>query len=777
MMTNDEIVAAAEAFHLRTGGTCQAIHNAYTDDIEFGLVGKQWDNQTQSERDIAKRLTLTVNRLRQFIYQVVNDYKKSEMTSKVLPHDTSEKDKKLAEIRRGIMRSLERKKGGLEAYNNACKTLVAGGLGGWQINTKYIPKSMDQEPYFLPIEDMASVIVDFDDCKELDLSDMRECIVYEIYGDKARFKKETGVDPDTFFSTGGGQPAIWGTKLGPKVSNYWFTEEVQDTVCLLSPIAQHILPGIGKAAYLSEIKDKLKEMKGPDDQPVEIPIEPLFATDKNGKPIQREEMRCKVRCAKIAAKQVIGEVLDWPVDEIPVIVVTGRKTVNNGKVVIEGLVRPAKDSQRSYNYLKSSKTERIAQVPKNPIFVSEEGIPATEKNKWDTMATRLWGFIRFKSYDSKGRAIPAPHRNDPIQADQGLIEEERSSVDEIKATLGMYDASIGNRSNETSGVAIANRAKEGDTNNYDFTESMVRAIKRSTRILNKLIPKVYDTERQIQIVGEDDKETVLMINKMMGDGSKDPNSYHMDEGEFDVDYEAGPSSATKGQDIRDNLTAIFSAVPGTVLPLGSEYIRNSEMRNADDAADRFERWANTQSPGLYPDKNQNPQQAQQQAAQMKQQLQQMQQQLQQMGPHLDQLQQENAKLQIENQHIKAKTDIEAAQLQIEQFNADTERMKVVGALQANQTNMLLAADKAKRDAAQAQHDQTLENSQHVHDTQMEHVGKAIDLANAAHGVNMDHQNLQLETAKAVSDHQLRADAQAKAPAPKAVPITPKPKAS
>lgn len=714
-LTNAQIIERAEKFFERVYATCSEIHKLYHADIEFGLIGKQWDPDAEKQR--AGRLTLTVNRLRQFIYQVVNDYKKSEMTSKVLPHDTSEKDKKQAEIRRGIMRSLERKKGGLTAYNNAAKTLVAGGLGGWRIVTDYIsPESVDeQEPKFIPIEDMGTVWVDFEDCREPDLADMMDCLITEQYT-KERFKSKFKKDPNDFLGSFE-NPTVWGNKEGPVVSDYWFKEESEDTTCKLAPIAGQLIPELAKKK--SAFKSDLEKLAGK----YGVDVDLLIATDEAGNPITRETTRCKVRCAKLAGKEIV-EVQDWPIDLIPVAIAIGRKTVNKGEIVIEGLTRQAKDAQKSYNYAKSNKTERMAQIPKVPWMVPTGGIPKNRKRDWAGEGNP--SYLEYNIYDEQGRPIPAPQRPQPVGIEPGLVEEEQQSVDEIKAAIGMYDASVGNRSNETSGRAIQARAQEADTTNYDFTESMITAIKYSTKVLNRLIPKVIDTARQVTMVGEDDKETTIMVNQDNPGGE----SYYLDDSEFDIDYEAGPSSATKGQDIRDNLTAIFQAVPGTVLPLGSEYIRNSEMRNADQAADRFERWANTQSPGLYEEKNQgapNPQMI----AQMQAQMQQMQQALQQMQPQMEQLAQENQRLKIENQAIKADKTLDAERVKIEWFKAKTDADKKGADVSAKQSDLALKAD-------QQQHDQLIDKAELVHSVHQDHQAGAMQHEQHAHAMNKDN---------------------------------------
>ena len=746
-MNKDDILERAEKFYGRVSGICQELHAAYSKDIDFGLLGRQWETADplgKKTREGSKRLALTVNRLKQFIYQVVNDYKKAEITSKVLPHDTSEKDKKLAEIRRGIMRSLERKKGGLQAYQIAAKTMITAGLGGWRLNTRYVdPKSHDQEPYFIPIHDMANVFLDYELCQEPDYSDMYDCQIQEAYSPE-RFKTEFGKSVEKMAGGEEFVSGVWGSKAAPLVTEYWFKEEQKDTLCRLIPQASEF--GFGKDEYKSELT-RLGEEMGFD-------TDSLIAKDeRTGKPIIRETTRCKVYCAKLAGKQVIGEVVEWPIDLIPVVIVTGRKVYNKGRLTIEGLIRQSHDAQMSYNYLKSNIAERIALAPKAPFEVAKESIDPKDKGRWETANVKNWPYLPYRAYTKDGKALPPPRRTDPISGDPALIEQERQSVDEIKASMGMYDASIGNKSNETSGRAIMARSAEADTGNYDFTESMVLGIKYSTKVLNKLIPKVYDTGRQVSMVGEDDKETVIVINQQLADGTE----YNLAEGDFDIDIEAGPSSATKAADIRENLTAIVQAFPQSAMAVGPEWIRNSEMRNADKTADAFERMVNMQMPGMFPDK-QNPNAL---PPQVQQQMAQMQAQIQQMGPQFQQLQQELQKVSLENQALKSGKQIEAARLQVDQFKADTERMKVQAEIGYKQGEMLLRADEANHAQLRDKADMALQAQGQRHTQQKDFATHNASMQMHGDKMRQDTQRIGLEADKAEKDRAAKISQQGK----------------
>ena len=88
---------------------------------------------------------------------------------------------------------------------------------------------------------------------------------------------------------------------------------------------------------------------------------------------------------------------------------------------------------------------------------------------------------------------------------QGINEGMALAAEDMKAVIGIYDAGLGARSNETSGKAILARQREGDVGSFVYIDNWSRAIRHTGQILNDLIPHVYDAERTIRIMGEDGK--------------------------------------------------------------------------------------------------------------------------------------------------------------------------------------------------------------------------------------------------------------------------------
>ena len=76
------------------------------------------------------------------------------------------------------------------------------------------------------------------------------------------------------------------------------------------------------------------------------------------------------------------------------------------------------------------------------------------------------------------RGATPPQRQAPPQISAGMMQEAMSAAEDIKAVTGIYDASLGARSNETSGVAINARAREGDVSTFHFIDNLTRSIRQ-----------------------------------------------------------------------------------------------------------------------------------------------------------------------------------------------------------------------------------------------------------------------------------------------------------
>lgn len=151
-----------------------------------------------------------------------------------------------------------------------------------------------------------------------------------------------------------------------------------------------------------------------------------------------------------------GSGTDWPGSSIPIIHVLGKQMILEGKPRLFSVVRPQKGAQQLINYSKSRIAETLSTSPITPFMLVEGQIEGYEK-EWSTLNTVNRLFLTYKAVDVAGRPAPPPQRQTFEPPIQSLSEFVAQEIDDMKATTGIFDASLGNSANEVSGQAIRAR--------------------------------------------------------------------------------------------------------------------------------------------------------------------------------------------------------------------------------------------------------------------------------------------------------------------------------
>jgi hypothetical protein len=222
--------------------------------------------------------------------------------------------------------------------------------------------------------------------------------------------------------------------------------------------------------------------------------------------------------------------------------------------------------------------------------------------------------------DIAGNPAQPPQRNvfePPIQA---LTIGAAQASDDIKATTNVYDASLGSQSNEVSGIAIQRRQGQMELSNFHFVDNLNRAILQCGVILCDLIPKIYDTPRQVRILGEDMQEEIVRVNQQFTDDHGVTRCYDLANGKYDVRMKIGPSFKTQREQTASQLVELSQNFPQLMQVAGDIVFDNLNLPGAEKIADRLRK---SMPPGLTDDPSKKPQemlaaQNQQQAQQIEQ---------------------------------------------------------------------------------------------------------------------------------------------------------------
>lgn len=558
--------------------------NEALDDLKFSRLGEQWPEESRRQREKDGRPCLTINRMPSFIRQVVNDSRQNKPQIKVHPVDDGS-DPAVAELLSGVIRNIEVQSNADVAYDTAIENAVTMGFGYFRIGVDYA--HADAFDLDITIDRIANPFTVYGDpySTAADSSDWNTAFITELMTQREFKRQYPKADVSDFSSlTNDDKDDLWFEDDSVRVAEYWVRDEVDSEIVKLS----------------------------------------------NGMILTAEELEPKIELFMLSGIQVVGsrptklhrvtqhmmngvEVLKttpWKGRYIPIVPVYGDEVWVEGKRHLLSLIRHAKDAQRSYNYWRTSAVEKVALDTRAP-WIGRRGTFNSDAEKWATANVRNHAYIEFDT--------EMPQRNLPGGVPAGDLQVALQASDDMKSIVGIHDASLGARSNETSGRAIMARQREGDVATFHFIDNMTRAIRHAGRVLVDLIPKVYDTPRMLRIMGEDGAPSVVPVNQEAQiDGQM--KVYDLTLGKYDVTVTSGPSFTTRREEAAMQMIELLRAFPQAASVIGDLLAKNLDWPGADEIAKRLKALVPPQALGQ---EGQDPrmQQIMQQGQQMIQQLQ------------------------------------------------------------------------------------------------------------------------------------------------------------
>ena len=529
------------------------------DDLKFSS-GDQWPIEVQNSRHLEARPCLTINKLDAYVRQIVNQMRQSR--PRMRAHSmNSEANAKVADVITGIFKHIEVNSDADTAYDTAGEYAVRIGWGYWRVITDYVREdSFDQEIYIRPIDNPFSVYFDPNSIQP-DGSDAEKVLITTLMS-KDDFKIQyPGADDGGDFNqrgTGDFDPD-WVQKEDIRVAEYFYVERKKTKLLLLSD---------GTKVY----KD-------------EAPSPEILAAAGIMVVGERETMRKQIKWCKLTGLEILEE-RDWSGRYIPVVPVYGQQLTVEDKRKKYGLVRNAKDAQRMYNYWQTSLTESIALAPKAKWLLAE-GQDEGHENEWAQANIKSMPVLRYKQTDINGKEAPAPQRLQPEPPPAGVIAAAMSIDKDLQSVVGIFDPSQLPQGN-MSGKAIRGQQMQQDMTNFHYYDNLVRSMKHTGRIILDLIPKIYDRERVMRIIGYDGQPEMVTLNQRTQDEmgvEKVLNDVTV--GEYDVYMDTGPGYQSKRQEAVEAMMPMISTNQELFNLAGDLVFRNMDFPGAEVIADRL----------------------------------------------------------------------------------------------------------------------------------------------------------------------------------------------
>lgn len=525
--------------------------DAALDDLKFACDyrlgpgathGAQWDEAVVRERN--GRPCLTNNVLPQYIGQIVGDNRINRPAIKVRPAEDA--DEELAEVRAGIIRYIEAQSNAQWIYTTALQASSTCGIGHFRVGLDYADNgSFLRDIRIKPIANPLSVIWDRLSVERTG-KDAKRCFITDEIPRNDFERQWPDANPSDMGLAADQQLLAdgWMTQDVVRVCEYWRIDEEERVLAQMPD------------GSVEDITEGLPE-------------------DVTKKPKETRKVTRRKACMwLVTGFSILEGPFEIPIDRIPVFRCYGRLFFVGGTKTWFGLTRFMKDTQRLQNYADSVIAETLALAPKQQWKATAS---AVEGREVAIRAAHKTGdpIIVFNDGGEVERLNPAP-------MPQGFFEWRQLLTQQLKDISGLHDASLGIASNETSGKAINARKVEGDIATIEYHDNHAAAIAECGRVINELIPIVYDTARQVRIVGDDEKLSVIKVND-----PNDPKAHDMSQGRFDIVVETGPSYSTKRVEAADSMNQFIQSFPAAAPFIGDLIAKAQDWPEAQKIGDRL----------------------------------------------------------------------------------------------------------------------------------------------------------------------------------------------
>lgn len=551
MADDSDILTQATEDYKKAKDAWSEIYQKAKDDLRFlsDEPFAQWDASEANARVKIGRPALTIDQLGQFVHQVTNDIRMNTPTINVVP-DGDGSDVETADIFKGLIKAIEYASKADAAYDTATDFSVKSSIGFIRVDHDYVASDgFEQELIIKRVINPQSVFID-PDSTEPDGSDAKFGFVLEEMSQKEFKKLYPKCSPVSFGDDNPSKAINDQEKI--VIAEYFKIEET------------YVTKGLKASGEMEDLANDDEE------------------TIKGYKSTRKVASR-KVLRYKLAGQDEL-EKTTFPGIYIPIVPVYGEEAWEEGKRKLNSLIRKSKEAQGMYNLWKSLETELLLKQQQAPVMAAVGQMRGFEDD-WKIPDKAM--VLAYHQTDAAGDKAPPPQRLPAPQIPTGIVNAARETVDDIKATMGMYNASIGQRSNETSGIAINSRKKEGDVATFHFGDNLVRSITHVGVICVYAIPEVYDTARIIKIVGQEDEVKLVGINGQMAPDQE--RAFDLTQGKYDVRVQTGPPFTTQREEAAAMYTQLITAMPDLMPVIGDLVFKYQDTAGAQAVSARLKK--------------------------------------------------------------------------------------------------------------------------------------------------------------------------------------------
>lgn len=507
----------------------------------------QWDEIAIARRRNKPRYT--INKIAAAVNEIIGNYRQNRIEMKARPMQDQSKDE--ANTYNGLIRAITSNGDAEMAKDHAFKGITVSGFGAIRVLNEFTDLNpFEQDVCIKPIWEALETVWFDPFAKDPTGKDGR--YVFEICNVAKEVFKEMYPDAQlTEFPDSGSRSlqAGWGvgnTNDDIRIADYYVKEPVKTGKVLLSD------GSIMKADDFEKVADELAKK------------DILVVDTKNVDTF-------KVMHYRMSGAEILETPKELKITNLPIIRALGYYEVINGTLKYRGVVRAAKDPQRVYNYSTSANVESTALKPKDKVLATKKMIKGHEPT-WKSMNNSDSPVVTFTPDPEAPDGKPIPLSAGSAQPE--LLQQAQQAELDIQSTIGRRAPAQGESASDRSGRAILALQRQDDAVTFELLDNLARSWEQVATVVMEFIPHVYDTERQIQILGDDDQAEVVTINESVTDNQTDETFVRNDAGKrYEIKASVGPAFETKRSEMLNVLT-VMSQDP-ELKPLVADLMANS----------------------------------------------------------------------------------------------------------------------------------------------------------------------------------------------------------
>ena len=543
------------------------------EDLEFSDPSdpQQWDKDIRRQRENdpgGARPCLVFDQCGQYVSNVSGQIEKQPPSLHAIPVGGGA-DKRAAEQLDGFFRHIEYSSRASQHYTRALTSAARAGVGYLIVRPQYIDRGLNyQEPRISSEGDPLKVVLD-PWSVELDGSDANFGYLLTPLSHREFERRWPGKDKVSFNDLE--CSTVSDSRESIYVAEGWIAEDRKSNM-ILSAGAD------GDQAWYSEDDYHAASQRAGVTLPV---LDQKQTTERIVWWRTMSGVEVLEQC-----KDADGKPAPYPASGIGIVPVYGYVGWANGRMKYCGVPRRAMNAQRSYNYHMSEMHVFMGQAPKSPWLTPVRALAGLEPI-WDRASVDSRAYLPYHDIDEAGQPIAPPTRNQQSTNLQNHVAGAERALHDIQASLGMYQASLGAPSNESSGVAIESRKQQGEAATAHFPAHLAAGLAQVGKLCMEMIPRLIDTKRQARILSFDGAPGTVTMDPGQSQAVLETDqglSINPNVGRYDVRVVVGASYSTQRTQTQEALSEVMSRNPALTPAIAPIWAGTLDIPNADKLA-------------------------------------------------------------------------------------------------------------------------------------------------------------------------------------------------